>query len=464
VINLNHEFNQKGSKLGIIHSPKLQILSIVLLIVGLVPFLFSINSTAYAVSNGQDASVVLGQSDFTHGSQNQGGGTTPSATSLRFPQGTAFDSSGNLWVVDSSNSRILEYTTPLTTGKAASVVLGQLNFTYGKSNQGVTVPSAITEAFPHAIAFDSSGNLWVADANNNRILEYTTPLTTGKAASVVLGQLNFTYGTLNQGGTVPTAITEDFPQGIAFDSSGNLWVADSGNNRILEYTTPLTTGKAASVVLGQLNFTYGNSNQGGTVPSAITEAFPQGIAFDSSGNLWLGDSSNSRILEYTTPLTTGKAASVVLGQSDFTHRSPNQGGGSTPSVTGVAGPQGIAFDSSSNLWIADSGNNRTLEYTTPLTTGKAASAVLGQSDFTTGISGLSQNKLNLHLTVFNGPTFDSSGNLWIGDENNNRILEFVLGPSPSIPEFPIGGIVLMFAVSGAAYAAIRYRAMRISSL
>src|SRR6185437_4478515 len=102
---------------------------------------------------------------------------------------------------------------------------------------------------------------------------------------------------------------------------------------------------------------------------------------------------------------------------------------------------GIAFDSSSNLWIADSGNNRTLEYTTPLTTGKAASAVLGQSDFTTGTSGLSQNKLNLHLTVFNGPTFDPSGNLWIGDENNNRILEFVLGPSPSIPEFPIGGIV-----------------------
>jgi secreted PhoX family phosphatase len=192
--------------------------------------------------------------------------------------------------------------------------------------------------------------------------------------------------------------------------------------------------------------------------------FPQGTAFDSSGNLWVADSSNSRVLEYTTPLTTGKAASVVLGQSDFTHRSVNQGGGSTPSATSLAVPQGIAFDSTGNLWVADSSNNRTLEYKAPLNTNKAASIVLGQSDFTTGTSGLSQNKLNLRLVVFNGPTFDSSGNLWIADENNHRILEFLVGSSPSIPEFPLGGVVLMFAVSGAAYAAIRYRATRISSL
>src|SRR5208337_3867855 len=78
--------------------------------------------------------------------------------------------------------------------------------------------------------FDSHGGLWVSDLTNNRILEYLPPFTNNEAASVVLGQTVFTTGTA---GT--TANTLSAPFGITFDSSGDLWVADDNNNRIVEF-------------------------------------------------------------------------------------------------------------------------------------------------------------------------------------------------------------------------------------
>jgi hypothetical protein len=108
-----------------------------------------------------------------------------------------------------------------------------------------------------AAAVDPSGNLWVGDPGNRRGLEFNAPFSSGvsvnEAASIVLGEPDFT--TVAGGLNCPTTSTSLCPQGLAFDSSGNLYAADHDNNRVLEYNTPLsyigTTPQPANQVFGQ---------------------------------------------------------------------------------------------------------------------------------------------------------------------------------------------------------------------
>jgi secreted PhoX family phosphatase len=155
--------------------------------------------------------------------------------------------------------------------------------------------------------------------------------------------------------------------------------------------------------------------------------------------------------------TNGAAATVELGQPSgtaFTSNTANNGGISSSTLNS---PQGIAFDSG-NLWIADSFNNRVLEYTFTFTSGESASLVLGQSGFTTNTQATSQDGLHLRFVTFDGLAFDLSSNLWIADETNSRTLQFLESAiSPSVPEFPAGGMALLLVVSAVAYAVIRYR-------
>ena len=223
------------------------------------------------------------------------------------------------------------------------------NLVLGQNDLTSSAPEAPPTGLtaPSAVAFDSSGNLWVADWGNSRVLEFKAPFTTGEAASLVIGQTDFASS-----GSAITSTGLFYPSGLAFDSSGNLWVVDSDDCRVLEFTAPFTIGEAASLVIGQTDFT-----SSGCETTSTGLRYPSGLAFDPSGNLWVVDSGNNRILEFTAPFTTGKAASLVIGQTDFT-----SGGWATTS-TGLTGPIGLAFDSG-NLWVADSSNNRVLEYQT----------------------------------------------------------------------------------------------------
>ena len=149
-------------------------------------------------------------------------------------------------------------------------------------------------------------------------------------------------------------------------------VADWENNRVLIYDSPFTTDMNASVVLGQSDFTTGVQ-----ATSATGLSYPRATAIGGNGNLWVADEYNSRVLEFKTPFTSGMSASLVIGQSDFTTA------GSSTSQNGLYAPNGVAFDSGGNLWVADRFNNRTLEFTPPFTTNQGASLVLGQESFTT---------------------------------------------------------------------------------
>ncbi len=193
---------------------------------------------------------MIGQSSFTSSLF-----LPETSASLRGPAAIAFDSGGNLWVGDTSNDRVLEYTTPFSTDEAANVVIGQPTFTFSWFQP---TPNSTGLWAPNGVAFDHSGNLWVTDRDDNRATEYTAPFSTDEAASLVIGQPNFDTRYIVVGDL--TAASQYNPIGIAFDSGGNLWVADTGNNRVLEYpaspsstttttitvTSPTTTTQTAS--------------------------------------------------------------------------------------------------------------------------------------------------------------------------------------------------------------------------
>ena len=348
----------------------------------------------HAFSTGQAASIVIGQPNFTSGT----GATT--ASGLFRPIGAVFDSAGNLWVPDANNNRILKYVPPFTNGMNTLLVIGQTSFTSGSAATSATGLST-----PSSVAFDSAGDLWVADAINSRVLEFVPPLSTGMAASLVIGQPDFTTNT----GTT-TAVGLMNPGSLSFDSAGDLWVSDSQNFRVLEYVPPFATHMAASLVIGQADFT---SRVFQTTASGLTA--PEGATFDSSGDLWVSDNGNSRVLKFVHPFSTGMAASLVIGQSSFTT------GTSMTTATGLSFPSRVSFDTFGDLWVPDSSNNRVLEYLAPFTTGMAAALVIGQTSFTT-------NTVAVTATGLDSPSalaFDSFGNLWVPDYFANRVLEYV---------------------------------------
>jgi len=274
------------------------------------------------ITTGMSASVVFGQPNFTTGTCPP---ATTSATNLNGPYGATVDHAGNLWVDDYNSSRIVEYVPPFTNGMAATLAIGQPNLTSGSSTQGTT---STTLSLPGVPIFDPSGNLWIADYNDSRVLEYKPPFSTGMAASLVLGQGNFTNNAESIG---PTAMNG--PWAVAFDGSGNLWVADYDNNRVLEFVPPFTNNMAATVVLGQADLVHNAINEGFPTPTAATLSSPLQVAFSSNGNLWVNDSGNNRTLVFAPPFINGMNATDVIGQPSFSADSPNQGLAAPTSAT-----------------------------------------------------------------------------------------------------------------------------------
>jgi sugar lactone lactonase YvrE len=359
--------------------------------------------TVFAFTNGEPASVVLGQPSFTSF------GIVLSNTGMGYPSGVAVDSSGNVWVADYLLNRVTEFASPYTNGEAASIVLGQSSFTSMTAATSQTGDNGVG-----SVAVDSSGNVWVADTGNNRVLEFEkgSGFTNGEAASIVLGQPSFTSRTA---ATSQTGM--NVPEGVAVDASGNVWVADTYNNRVLEFVKGLgfIDGQGAALVLGQSSFTTNAATTSNTGMNG-----PLAVAVGPAGNVWVADGTNNRVLQFPkgSGFTNGEAASLVLGQSSFTtHKHAS-------TKTGMNGPTGIAVDSSGNVWVVDLVNNRVLQFHNPVKNGhngQAASVVLGQSSFTSHKIATTQTGMYAPFGVAIGP----AGNLWVADQNNNRVLQFL---------------------------------------
>src|SRR5437879_2175397 len=337
-------------------------------------------------SEGQ-LTVVAGSGTF--GFSGDGGPAT--AAGLAFPEGVAVDAAGDLFIADSFNARIRRVD---ATSGIITTVAG--NGFRGFNGDGGPATSANLTT-PTGIAVDSSGNLFIADTENARIrrVDGATDIITSVAG-------NGTAGFSGDGGPATSAELYG-PLGIAVDSSGNLFIADAGNERIrrVDATTGIIT-----IVAG--NGTAGYSGDGG--PDIGAGLFrPAGIAVDSSGNLFIADSLITRIRRVIA--ATGIITTVAgNGMSGFS----GDGGPATSAELLV--PTGVSVDSSGNLFIADTENTRIrrVDAATGIIT-----TVAGNGSF--GFSGDGGPATSADLNFPTGIAIDSSGNLFITDSLNNRI-------------------------------------------
>ena len=359
-------------------------------------------------TDGQPASLVIGQKNFASNWQ------TSSPAGLNHPSQALFDNTGDLWVVDTQNSRVLEYKPPLTNGMEASVVIGKVN----SSTVGNTAVGESYLGWPGGAAFDSTGRLWVSDSGDDRVLEFSPPFRSGMEASLVIGQPNFTTDIES---AYPSNGILYVPSGIAFDSSGSLWVLDSGNDRVLEFNPPFSNGMNASLVLGQPSF---EAREGSSTLSGLRVCSCGGLgglAVDSANNVWVGDASNDRILEFRPPFSNGMSASLVIDQQNLVANKTSFAGHGSIAVSDVyyLGTS-ITFDRQGNLWA--SYNNRLIVFRPPFVPDIRTypTVEIGQPNFTA--TAWLSGQAGLFRPGRAG--FDSQGNLWVPDSNNNRVLEF----------------------------------------
>ena len=224
----------------------------------------------------------------------------------------------------------------------ASVVYGQEgDFT---SQAAPSPPNASSLRFPYDFSRTASYTFLV-DSGNHRVLRFLGDATVASAVYGQSGALN--TATANKGGISADSLF--FPQGVCATSSG-VYIVDQSNNRVLYYDGDSTT---ATRVYGQPDMSIGFANSNG--PSATSLEDPVAVAVSQEG-VYISDNSNNRVLFFPGDSTT---ATRVYGQDgDFTTIAANNGGLSAMSLSG---PFGIAVRGS-ELWVADSNNNRILYY------------------------------------------------------------------------------------------------------
>ena len=313
---------------------------------------------------------------------------TGSAARFGFPASLAADSAGNVYVTDSSNHTIRK----ITPARVVSTFAGLA----GASGSADGTGSAARFNNPSAVAVDGAGNVYVADRGNNTIRK----ITPAGGVSTFAG-LAGSFGTADGIGNA-ARFTE--PQGVAVDNAGNVYVADTDNHTIRK----INTSRVVSTIAG-LPGSSGSTDGAG---NAARFAFPNGVAVDKGGNIYVADFSNDNIRKVTASgaVTTLAGLAGSFGSAD-----------GTGSAARFSGPIGVAADSASNVYVAEYFNS-TIRRITP-------SAVV------TTLAGLARNTgsgdgIGSDARFHNptGVAADNAGSIYVADYLNSTIRLGVTAP------------------------------------
>ncbi|MGA7871488.1 MAG: choice-of-anchor D domain-containing protein [Candidatus Binatus sp.] len=397
------------------------------------------------------ADAVLGQGgamtpeDFTQFGANQG---QDMIAAMALPTGTAVDGSNHLWVVDFGNSRVLGYTnaSAFTNGQPAAIVLGQPDFYSGLCNisdhDGVIdsffgvqmLTSQETLCGPTGVAVDGGGNVFVSDTLNNRVVEFNNPwssgMTAGQPADVVFGQTDFTRNFCNGAEGAfgsPSSESLCFPLGIATDTAGNLYVADTLNFRVLQYLDPL--GNEPNTIGPNAHFVYGQDSFVSTDDcTAVTETMTgvENRCYTTPSTTWT----------CTSAVTTGCPAGYIFdGMDSLCHPLSGTGGPAIPPLALCGGvpffaancldfPIAVATDPVTGaLWITN--NDGDYDYADDVY--HYASTTATVSDFQLNATGPTWANGEPEFSGTHdagGVAVDTGGNLYITDIADNEVLEF----------------------------------------
>ena len=387
------------------------------------------NEVIRKVDTNGNISTIAG-TPLLEGSKGDRGPATSAQLGLHVGSGLAVDAAGNVYVADSYNCAIREVT--VSNGNIATVV--GTNGLCGNLGDGFPPTSALLY-YPFGIALDSSGNLYIADTYNHEIREVSA-----KTGLITRIAGNKSPGSAGDGGPAISA-TLNYPLGVAVDAAGNVYIADTSNNEVREITAGTTP--TINTIAGGLKQGGGFSGDTGLATSGQLNA-PASIAVNSSGSVYIDDLSNNRI-RYVSQGLINEVAGADHAQGD--------GGKATAGY--LFFPQTIAEDSAGNLYIADTNNNEIRKVTpagiiSTLAKVGAPQAVAADSSgnvyfsnadqvgkvdskgnitivagagFTAGFKGDGGPASAALLNNPQGLAVDSAGNLYIVDTNNHRIRE-----------------------------------------
>jgi sugar lactone lactonase YvrE len=330
-----------------------------------------------------------------NGSISFGGDTGPaSAAELASPSGVIADGSGNLFVADTLNHSIRRI--DAVSGVITTIAgVGQP----GYSGDGGAATSAELDS-PAAVALDAAGDLFIADTGNCVIRRVDA---TGILAGVIMTVAGNGSCGYDVDGVPATSAGLGNPQGLALDAAGDLFIADTDDNRIRRVDA---SSRLIATVIGDGNAAY-TGDSGPATAAEVNQ--PTGVLVDSSGDLYVVDNGNN-VIRFVSAATGVITTRVGNGTSGFS------GDGGPAGSAELSAPAGAAFDSAGNLFIADTDND--VVRRVDAASGNI-STVAGDTNY--GFSGDGGAATSATLAQPAGVAFDAAGNLYVADSSNNRV-------------------------------------------